>query len=318
MTKTTPKPPAQDTKLSDKSVVSTSFIVSVSDVVLNLAVAFFTGSAVMLAQALQGLSDVTTAGVLYYGTRRSHRQADKKHPLGYGREIFFWALVSAFVMFLGTGVLSFYFGYRQFTNPHGIELVGLAAVMLIFGLTTNVYAFSRSVMRLNQNEGKESWWRRAFQSGMVETKITFVIDMMGSVAALFGLVAIIIVIITSNARFDGIGAMVVGFSTMIASLLIMVDVHALIIGRSISPELAEQIVRTATAHPRVNTVEDLYALYIGSDKLLVVIEVHLKDALTTDEIEEVTDEIKLRLQEEFPQIRRVQVEVEAPVSDLQE
>lgn len=104
-------------KISDIRVVATSFLVSVSDVVFNFAVAFFTGSTVMLAQGLQGLSDLITGGILFMGVKRSHRMADKKYHFGYGREVFFWVILAGVLMFLGTGGLSVYFGWQQVINP---------------------------------------------------------------------------------------------------------------------------------------------------------------------------------------------------------
>ena len=89
--------------LSDVRVVATSALVSVSDVVLNLAVALLTGSVVMLSQALQGLSDLVTSGMLYIGVKRSAREADERFQFGYGRELFFWVLIASIIMFVGTG-----------------------------------------------------------------------------------------------------------------------------------------------------------------------------------------------------------------------
>ena len=54
--------------ISDFRVVATSTFVSLFDVALNIFVAMITGSAVMLAQALQGLSDLVTGGILFFGT----------------------------------------------------------------------------------------------------------------------------------------------------------------------------------------------------------------------------------------------------------
>ena len=60
-------------KVSDVRVVLTSFVVSIFDVALNLLVALVTGSTVMLSQALQGLSDLITGGILFMGVKRSKR-----------------------------------------------------------------------------------------------------------------------------------------------------------------------------------------------------------------------------------------------------
>ena len=71
--------------ISDTRVVVSSLLVSAADVVLNVLVAMLTGSAVMLSQSLQGLSDFTTSAILYKGTKQSRRTANDKYQFGFGR-----------------------------------------------------------------------------------------------------------------------------------------------------------------------------------------------------------------------------------------
>ena len=62
----------------------------------------------------------------------------------------------------------------------------------------------------------------------------------------------------------------------------------------------------------VNDVLDLKTLHVGSEKLLVNLEVHMKNNLDTDEIEKLMDEIKERIQREVPSVKYIQVELETP------
>ena len=135
-------------QISDIRVVATSAIVSCFDIVLNIIVAIVTNSTVMLSQALQGLSDLVTSGVLFFGVKRSKRDADKRFQFGYGREVFFGVLVAGIIMFVGTGGASLVLGYKQVVNPSGIENTWIALVMLAIGLSTNFYAFRLSYLRL--------------------------------------------------------------------------------------------------------------------------------------------------------------------------
>ncbi len=303
-------------KLTDKQVVGTSLAVSVSDVILNFIVAIFTGSAVMLAQSLQGLSDVTTAGVLYHGVRRAKREADVVNPLGFGREIFFWSLLAAIIMFAGTGAASFYFGYQQFTNPDPIKHTLIAFLMLSFGLLTNLYAFSKSVTRFKQNSSSKSWWSTIRSSSLVDTKITLTVDFLGSTAAVLGILSIGLYTLTGNIRFDGLGAMAVGLATMVSAVVVIIDIHGFIVGQSVPTEIIKKISRATRSVIGVEEVVDVYAFYIGSDKLFAVVEVHVDDQLMTDHIEELTDKIKKKIYKALPNVHRVQIEIETPDNEL--
>ena len=303
-------------KISDTRVVATSMIVSLSDVSLNLIVGLITGSQAVLAQSLQGLSDLVTAIILYAGVVRSKRKPDRKHPLGYGREIFFWVLIASMFMFVGTGGVSLYLGIRQIVDPGEIENVGLALGMLSFGLVTNFYAFSKSFQRMQAQSGRRKLHKYMLDSGLVETKATFMIDFLGTISAIFGLIALGLFVITGNAQFDGIGGALVGLSMMIASAVLVLDVKSLIVGRAASQSVHQKIRKLALDNTYVEEVLDLRTLYLGSSNLLVLIEVHLNDTLTTNHIEEVLDTIKHDIQKHVPHVYHIQVEVETPDEEV--
>lgn len=310
------KPPDPE-PLADTKVVAVSFSVSVLDVLLNLAVAIVTGSAVMLAQMFQGLSDLITAAFLYHGVRASKRGRDATHDFGYGREVYFWVMISAFFMFFGTGLLSLYFGYQQFSHPEHVSSDWLALIVLAIVLLTNGYAFYLSVKRLYQGEAERSrWWRRIVFSPMIETKTTFIVDLLGTTGAIIGLAAVGAYAVTDNAKFDGLGGMIIGVGMMVGSLLLIYDVKGFIVGRSITERQAKALTGRLRSLKGVIDVLDIRSMYIGSTKLLIVVEVHLDDELSTDEIEVLSDRIKLKTHQVIRHAAVVQVEVETPDEEL--
>jgi cation diffusion facilitator family transporter len=304
-------------RLGDTEVVSVSFFVSILDIVVNIVFAITTGSAVMIAQTFQGLSDLITAGLVFYGVRRSKRKWDESHNFGYGRELYFWIIISAFFMFFGTGMLSIYFGYRQFVNPVHIGSSRTLIIVLTVLFFMNAYAFWLALQRLlkrgNQNI---SWWSRIIYSSLVETKTTLILDCLGTAGPLIGIVAIGLFALTGDASFDGLGGIVIGIFMMIGALALIWDVKNYIVGRSLPRASVSLLKKEVTALTGVNSVLDLRTMYIGSAQLLIIIEVHLYDALTTDEIEKLSDKIKLVTKKVIPQTKIVQVEVETPDEEL--
>lgn len=303
-------------KISGLRAVATSALVDLSDVVLNFIVALISGSTVMLAQALQGLSDLVTSSLLLLGVSQSRREADKRYQFGYGREIFFWVLISGMLMFLGTGAYSVYLGYKQVSDPAEVSNTYLALAMLVFGFITNSYAFLVSLKRNNQVRAKKSWWRHLTSSSIVETKATFLTNFLGSVSAALGILAIGLTILTSSAIFDGLGSIAVGIIMMIGSFTLIRDVRSLIVGKAVDEETTSKIVAAAESVKEVKRVLDLRTMYLGSEKMLAIIEVHLQDDLTTDQIEKITDRVKKVIYTEIPAMHRVQVELETPDQEL--
>ncbi len=302
----------------DTRVVGTSLGVSVSDVLINAVVAFFTGSTVMLSQALQGLSDVTTTSLLYRGVKASKRKADSQHHFGYGRELFFWVIIAGLFMFFGTGMLSVYFGMQQIISPSELQYIPVAIAVLVISFIANGYAFSLSLRRLYRHHiGSDTHWLKTLlRSSLIETKSTFLVDALGTTAALAGLLSLGLFLLTGDARFDGIGALLIGLLMMTGALFIIADVRGLIIGRAVSRNTATVIKQAACSVQNVQDVLDLRTTYIGSGQLLIIIEVHLSNHLDTDTIEQRSDAIKTAIQAKIPEAKLIQVEIETPDEEL--
>jgi cation diffusion facilitator family transporter len=299
-------------KISELRVITTSFWVDLLDVVLNLSIAILTGSVVMLSEFFQGLADLTAAGFLLVGYKRSKKRADKLHPFGYGKEIYFWTLISALVMMAITASASFYVGLNRFLNPQEITHIGFGYGALIIALATNGYALSLSSRRLMRDTPFKLLFRTFLDSTDVSTKNAFVLDLMGATAAGSGLVSLVLYQWLGETRFDGVGAMFIGVTTAALALVLIFGVKEFLIGRRAAPEIEKQIRAAVLSVPQVKEILDLQTMHLGPGKLLVNIDVHVRDKLTTDKLETIIDKIKKRVQEDVPSVQYVQVELERP------
>ncbi|MFC1600526.1 cation diffusion facilitator family transporter [Patescibacteria group bacterium] len=299
-------------KISSERVVITSFFVNVSDIIVNAIVVYLSGSVVMLSQLLQGFADLTATGFLVYGVKRSKRKADKVHPLGYGREIYFWTFLSALVTLSITAGASFYFGLKRFLNPEPVENIGLAFIALSFALITNGYSMSLGLKRLLGGSSFSKIKEVVTKSVLIDTKKAFVLDLMGATASVLGLVALFLCAVSGNYQLDGLGAMAIGIAMGFMALFILKGAKDLLVGKSASSEIEKKIVKAAESFPKVNKVLKLQTLNIGTDKLLVNMEVHLVDKLTTDEIEKLIDKIESEIRRAVPSAAHIQIELETP------
>jgi len=292
-----------------KKVVLTSFAVDILDITLSVIATVLSGSMVMASQVLRGTVDLTASGFLAVGIHRSQKPADKEHPFGYGRELYFWAMLSSLVVLGFTSTTSLYFGWQRFLTPEPINDLALAYSSLVIGAVTNGYAFSLSFKRLLRNWDAKNIWIIFFRSSLVETKTTFVLDLMGTLASLFGLAALAVYGITGDGRFDGLGAMVVGLLLGFFSLILLIAVKDLLVGRGASPEMEKQIYQASSTIKGVKKVLSVNTLYMGSEKLLVHVDVQLANSLSTQEIEGIIVDIKTNVKYWVKRASEVKVEI---------
>ena len=307
-----PKDSKLEKKISARRVIITSFAVDLLDIILNLGVAIISGSVVMFTQVLEAIADLTASGFLLIGLRRSMRKEDKTHPFGYGREIYFWTLLSALIMFGLTSTLSFYFGWLRFNNPEIIRSINLALLVLVITFFTNFYAFFLSFRRLLRHRPAKHIIQIFYRSSLVETKTTFILDLMGTLASFLGTIALGIYVWTGDLRFDGIGAMAIGIALGFSSIFLLLGIRDLLIGKSASEEIEKKIVDAALAVEEVKGVLDLKTLHVGPERLLVNLEVHMRQRLSTRELEKLIDKVKENIQKEVPSVKYLQVELETP------
>ena len=298
-------------RIPAKTVVLTSFYVDLADVLLSLLVTLLSGSVIMLSQVLQGVADLSASLFLVIGLHRARRPADKAHPFGHGKEMYFWALLAAFIMLFFTAGLSLYFGWRRLLSPEPLQNLPLAYGVLTLTALTNGYSFSLSFRRLLRHWHPKNIWPIFFRSSLVETKATFILDLMATLASLLGLLALVLYRTSGDLRFDGLGAIVIGLSLFVLSFFLLIGVQDLIIGRSAAPELVEKIAEVALSVPGVKSVTEIKTVYIGPESLLVNVDVSLEKNLMTPEIEGIIRAVKEALKARVERISETQVEISA-------
>src|SRR5438477_7723145 len=92
----------------------------------------FTGSAAMLSEGVHSLVDSGNEILLLYGLRRSVLPPDSRHPLGHGRELYFWSFVVALLVFALGAAVSFFEGLVHLLDPRPLESVWVSFVVLGF------------------------------------------------------------------------------------------------------------------------------------------------------------------------------------------
>src|SRR3954454_11071775 len=96
--------------------------------------AALTGSAGLFAETLHTVADAGNEVFLYIAIRRSDRAPDATHPLGYGPERWYWALLAAVGMFVVGGAVSIWEGINALVHPRPLEAFWIGVAILVIAI----------------------------------------------------------------------------------------------------------------------------------------------------------------------------------------
>src|SRR5882757_5783666 len=165
------------------------------------------GSAAMLSEAVHSLVDTVNEVLLLYGIARSLRPADRVHPMGYGRELYFWSFVVALLIFaLGAGV-SAYEGVDHLLHPVPLEQPIVIYVVLAVSLAFESASWFIGVRAFRSTQRTLSWWEAFRRSKDPPTFIVVFEDsaaILGIAAAAAGTAA---ALLTGDSRWDGVASL---------------------------------------------------------------------------------------------------------------
>ncbi|NKJ50574.1 cation efflux family transporter [Burkholderia sp. SG-MS1] len=277
--------------------------------ICKFAAASFTGSGSMFAEAIHSTADCGNQLLLLFGLRQARRPASPLHPMGRGREINFYSLLVALLLFFVGGAFSVYEGvHRLFTRePLQFAYVALA----VLGVSVVLEALSlwgavKEIRKKHPDKGMWRWFR--------ETRESELLVVAGEdIAALAGLaiafVAVLLTMVTGNPVWDALGSIGVGLLLMVIAWLVAREVKSMIVGESASPEVRGAIEAHLRARAEIRGIVNMITLQWGRH-VVVAVQAEMIDYASGRAMVDAINVIEEDLQATFPQVRWVFFEPE--------
>jgi len=274
----------------------------------KLGVAGITGSSAMLSEGIHSSVDTFNGVLLLVGIRLSQRPATPEHPFGHGKELYFWTLIVAVLIFgLGGGV-SFYEGVRHIRDPQPLHdptwnYVVLGAAALFEGIS-----FAIALRQFLKQAGTEPFWEAIHRSKDPTTYTVLAEDS----AALAGL-AIAALGIWLSHRFDlpvmdGAASLLIGVLLAVVATFLTWQSRDLLIGEGIRPETARAIRSIALAVPQVRDVGRVLSMYVGPDDALVTMDLDFDEGTAAADAALAIADVERQVRKRFPMIKRLFIE----------
>src|SRR5437868_11395502 len=196
----------------------------------KLVAAVITGSSAMLTEGVHSVVDSTNQLLLMWGRRQARKPPDKYHPLGYGREIYFWSFVVAVLVFaLGAGV-SIYEGILHIMHPEPAVSPLVAYVVLAVAFVLEGWSTVAAFREFRQSKGELGWFAAIRLSKDPPTFIVLLENGAAMAGILAAAVGLGLSLITGNPFFDGAASVVIGLILSVTALLLAHESKELLIG----------------------------------------------------------------------------------------
>lgn len=293
----------------------------------NLAIAIskfvaagFTGSAAMLSEGIHSLVDTGNGGLLLYGVRVSNRPPDENHPFGHGKELYFWTLIVAILIFALGGGVSIYEGIKHILEPEPLRDPTWNYVVLVVAMFFEGFALAIAYREFRATN-PDCGILEAVRESKDPTTFTVLFE---DSAAMLGLVVALVGIwlghALDNPYFDGGASVMVGLILAGVATLLAYETKGLLIGEGTNKKTLAEIRRLVEADPAVERLRDPLTMHFGPNTILLTMDIQFEKEITGHEVELAVDRLEKEIKATFPTIKHIYIEADsiAAASPLRE
>jgi cation diffusion facilitator family transporter len=269
--------------------------------------AWITGSTALRAETAVNVAEVLVVVFLLLGVLKSAREPDERHPLGHGRERFFWSLFAALGLFFGGGGLAIDEAVQSAFHPTHVQSYALAYIVLASTAVLDAYSLVIGLRPFldqasRRNFSPREYLRRSTDPASVTVIVAGSCAVLGAIVAAAGLLA---TQLSKSSTPDTIASAVIGLLLIAASGFLLQINRDLIGGRGVSPATLRAMRSVVASQAGVKEVSDLFAVVVGPMSLVVDGNVIFQDDLSVAVVEQTIERTNEELRRRWPMIQHI-------------
>jgi len=277
--------------------------------IMKFMAAAFTGSSAMLSEGIHSLVDTGNGGLLLLGIHKSKRRADAAHPFGYGKELYFWSLIVAVLIFGVGGGISIYEGIVHLITPSSLEDPFWSYIVLGLAMVFEGFVFVIAFRAFQSLKGDEQNIWEAIKASKDPTTFTVLFE---DAAALLGLIVAFVGIFLAhqfnNPYLDGAASVAIGvILTTVAGFLIY-ESKGLLVGEGADPQTLKDIRKLAESDPAVLRVINPLTMHFGPNTMLLTMDIEFDGKLSAAKVKETVDRLERSIKNQYPAIKYIYIE----------
>jgi cation diffusion facilitator family transporter len=274
-----------ESDLTSKTAVYAALAGNLLVALTKFGAAAVTGSSSMLGEGMHSLVDTGNEGLLLYGYRRAARKPDPTHPLGYGRELYFWSFMVALLLFTAGAGASIYEGVMHIRSPESITHVAVNYVVLALSFLFEAASWWVAFRNFRATVDGRGYWQAVHDSKDPPAFMVLFED----TAALIGLVIAGAGVFSTDTwdmpEIDGVASILIGLVLAITAVLVARECKELLIGERASERVRDSIVALALGEPGVEQASGVFTVHLAPEQIVAALNLEFDDDLRTPQIE---------------------------------
>lgn len=253
----------------------------------------------MFSEAIHSFVDVGNQALLLVGIRLSKRQADRDHPFGYGKEIYFWSLIVAILLFSLGGGVALLKGFTHWEHPVKVVYPRINYVVIAIAIIFETIAWFIAYRALKQRFKN----KHIFHSIHHSKDPALIVVLLEDSAALLGLFIAGIGIFFNDQGYlwaDAAASILIGMLLIGVAIWLAIESKHLLIGESAKSETVAMIRHIVRSDKRIQDTKQIMTMHLGPEEILVNLYVDFVDSISSSEVEMAISELEQKIKDAVP------------------
>lgn len=268
-------------KNRDRVIIRTSIIGILSNVFLaafKAAVGLTANSIAIVMDAVNNLSDAASSVITIVGTKLAGKEADKKHPFGYGRIEYLSAMVISLLV-LYAGVTAFVESVKKIIHPDTPDYSAATLIIVAVAVVVKI-VLGRYVKHVGETVNSDS---------LVNSGEDATLDSVISASTLAAAAVYLIFHISLEAWLGAVIAAVI----IKSGIGMLSETLSKLLGERADAQLARDIKKTVNSYPEISGAYDLVMHNYGPDSYNGSVHIEVPDTLSADDLDQLIRKVTM-------------------------
>lgn len=267
----------------NRIIIKTSIIGILTNILLSAfkaAVGFTSHSIAIVMDAVNNLSDAASSVITIVSAKLAGKEADKKHPFGYGRIEYLSAMIIS-VIVLYAGITALTESVKKIVHPSIPDYSAVSLVIIAVAVVTKIF-LGRYVKSMGEkvnsaslvNSGKDALFDAVISASTLAAAIIYIVFRISPEAWLGAVISLIIIK---------------------SGLEMLIEIISKLLGERADVELANDIKKTVCGFTEISGAYDLVLHNYGPDAYNGSLHIEVPDTLSADRIDRLSREVMLEV-----------------------